>query len=246
MPRGDECRSETPNGPKLKGNHVSTKLVSGVWWMDIGHVNAYLAEADGLTLIDAGMPWHADAIRDALASVGFEVADIERVLVTHYDLDHVGGLGRLPDLDAPIYVGTKDADFVTRRHRPPVTNRKNAFQRLTDVLRDPPSAPVTPVSDGAEIGEFTAIHTPGHTEGHVTFVAESSNVAFVGDLVRSDGDELRPTPWPVTRDRGAVRESIDRLVREMAPIDVVAPGHGEPIVDDGFSTLRDLARGRGH
>ena len=207
----------------------------------MGSVNAYLVDDDVLTLVDAGMPWHAGAIREGVAKAGFAVDEIERVLVTHFDLDHVGGLGKLADLDAAVFVGKRDADYVAKRRSPPLSNRKTAFQRVTDLLRRPPVGRVTPVEDGDELGSFTAIHTPGHTRGHVTYVSTDLDVAFVGDLLRSDGAGLAPNPWFLNEDVSTVTESIAKLAEAMPAVSVVAPGHGEPLVEGGYGALATVA-----
>jgi hypothetical protein len=48
---------------------------------------------------------------DGRGPTGLE--DLDRVLITHYDLDHVGGLRRLgADIDCPVYVGRDDLRLV--------------------------------------------------------------------------------------------------------------------------------------
>lgn len=219
---------------------MGKRLGEGVWWFDLDVVNAYLVEDDVLTLVDAGMPWDAGRIRSGVAEAGFVVEEIDRVLVTHFDLDHVGGLGRFSALDADVFVGSRDADFVAGRRSPVFSNRKSAFQRIADLFRSPPAGRVIPVEDGDEFGTFTAVHTPGHTLGHTAYVSEERDVAFVGDLVTGRGDALSKSPWYFSEDTAAVAESLDRLVAAMPPVSIVAPGHGEPVVEGGYSTLANL------
>lgn len=219
---------------------MAQKLAEGIWWLDLGHVNAYLVEDDVVTLVDAGMPWHADEIRQGIADAGFDVEAVQRVLVTHYDLDHVGALDSL-DGPSAIFVGERDADLVAKRQSPPLLNHKTVVQRVSDLLRRKPSVPITPVADGDEIGSFTPIHTPGHTDGHTAYVSAELGVAFVGDLVMSDGAGLSPSPWYLSRRPDAVADSIATLAEEMAAVDIVAPGHGDPLVDGGYGAIAELA-----
>jgi glyoxylase-like metal-dependent hydrolase (beta-lactamase superfamily II) len=216
------------------------ELTAGVWWIDLGRFNAYLVDDDVLTLVDAGLPWHADRIRAEILAAGFAVEDLERILVTHFDLDHVGGLPAFDRVEE-ILVGEADADYVAKRRRPPLSNRKTAFQRVADLVRSAPPVPVTPIGDGETVGSFTAIHTPGHTAGHTAFVSTDRDVAFVGDLVFSDGVSLSPSPWHLSQDVGAVRESILALDDAMPVVDVLAPGHGDPLVDGGYGAIAELA-----
>lgn len=218
------------------------ELAPGVWHVDLGGTNAYLVDDDGvLTLVDAGRPWQAADVAAAVEAAGYAVADVERVLVTHYDADHVGGLGRLDDLDADVYAGETDAPLVAGRAKPGFLDRKSAFQRLAGLLVDPPPGPVTPVADGDEVGSFTAYHTPGHTVGHVAYVSETLDVAFLGDLVRESDGRLEPSPWFTSYDPDVVRASIRDLAERAPDFAVACPGHGRPLTENGSDALRRLA-----
>jgi glyoxylase-like metal-dependent hydrolase (beta-lactamase superfamily II) len=225
-----------------------TRLRDGVWRIDCGSVNAYLADdpgsdgdgaAGGLTLVDAGTPRDADTIRSAVADAGFSLDDIERVLVTHFDLDHVGALAAL-DLDAEVYMGAGDVGFYVGGEKPPFGNRKGALQRLTRPFLSEPRGAVTGLADGDTVGSFTVYHTPGHTPGHVAYVSEALSVAFVGDLVMESDGRLEASPWYLSYDTDRVRESIHYLADAEPPVEVVAMGHGTPFVRDGAVRLAEL------
>jgi len=212
------------------------ELVSGCWWFDLGGVNAYMIEdGDDVVLVDAGMPWGVDDLRAEIRATGHDLDDITRVFVTHYDIDHVGGLAKL-SLDVPIHIGAKDADFLLGRRGPPLSNRKGLLQRLTGWLLRAPEG-VDPIADGDEVGSFTAYDTPGHTPGHVAFVSRERGVAFLGDLVRESDGDLTPSPWALSYDMGDVRASIRYLLRDGPPFDVACVGHGRPLVTGGHDAL---------
>jgi len=224
-----------------------TRLSEEVWWIDLGGVNAYLVDDDGvLTLVDAGMPWHGGALVDAVVEAGFVLDDLDRVLITHYDLDHVGGLTRLDGLDLTIYAGRGDAPLVTGREAPRFSIPKGAFQRLVGPLVTPPDNEVVPLGDGEGVGSFTVYDTPGHTPGHVAYVSEELGVAALGDLVSESGGELDTTPWFVTDDAAAARESVGRLAAEAPSFAVAAPGHGVPFEVGGDDRLAELAARLGY
>ncbi|MFB6372962.1 MAG: MBL fold metallo-hydrolase [Bradymonadaceae bacterium] len=90
--------------------------------------NAYLVDDGELTLVDAGMPWDVRRLRRYLRRAGYRPEDLERVLVTHYDLDHVGTLGRLGG-DAPAYMGRRDLALARGERSPPLAHHKGAFHR---------------------------------------------------------------------------------------------------------------------
>ncbi|WP_101296741.1 MBL fold metallo-hydrolase [Halegenticoccus soli] len=204
-------------------------------------VNAYLvSDDDGLTLIDAGLPWDTERIRKRISDAGFDPEEIDRVLVTHFDLDHVGTLAAL-NLDARVYLGDPDASFLAGTDRPPLSNRKGLFQRAVDVFLTRPDLDIETVEDGERIGRFVAHRLPGHTPGHTVYVHDDYGVAFVGDLVRGLDGELAASPWPFTYDTAANEESVRALAERTSGIDVIAPGHGDPIRENGSDALRRLA-----
>src|SRR3954451_15563296 len=62
-------------------------------WGGINHVNAYLVEADELTLIDCGTAGHAtcaEALEVAVQATGHGLDEVERLVLTHVHSDHMG------------------------------------------------------------------------------------------------------------------------------------------------------------
>jgi glyoxylase-like metal-dependent hydrolase (beta-lactamase superfamily II) len=221
-----------------------TRLADGVWWLDLQGVNAYLVKDRGtVTLIDAGMPWHAEKIRSGIERVAGSVAAVDRVLITHFDFDHVGGLNRLADagLDAPVAVGVDDERYLTRRERPTWNNRKGLFQRVTDLTRNPPALPIEPVKDSDAVDGFDVYHTPGHTPGHTAFVNESLSLSVVGDLVRERDGEFDVPPWFLNYDQNQAEESLRAFVERAPAVDIVCQGHGTPVAERGSERLSAVA-----
>lgn len=211
-------------------------------WREPAKSNAYLVDDGALTLVDAGFPVASHLERE-FDAVGVTAADVDRVLVTHYDFDHVGGLARLPaEFDAPVYVGEADLDIITGRTTPPMLHHKGLLHRgLRTVFRLPDSLSFRPVADGDRVGGFTAYHTPGHNPGHTVYVHEDHSAAMLGDLVWEDGGEFTV---PIRLDSYDVRElraSIRRLVDEGPSFDLGCVAHGDPLSEGGSEALRALA-----
>jgi glyoxylase-like metal-dependent hydrolase (beta-lactamase superfamily II) len=218
------------------------ELTENVWQLELATVNAYLVnDAGTLTLVDAGLPWDVSTLVNAIEGTDYGVSDIDRVLLTHYDIDHVGGLVRL-GLDVPVYIGAPDATFFDGRRQPPLTNSKGILHRTLGPFMRGNDLSIKVVEDGDEMGSFTAYHTPGHTPGHMAYLSETLSIGFVGDLVLERGGELVPSPWYISYDSGKVSESIHDLVDRQPAIETIGFGHGVPFLRDGSDRLAELGR----
>ncbi|SFS08323.1 Glyoxylase, beta-lactamase superfamily II [Halomicrobium zhouii] len=226
---------------------MARKLADGAWYLDLGLIppfasNSFLVDDGDLTLVDAGLWWNEPSVRDELADAGYAVGDLDRVLITHYDLDHVGGLKRLlPEFDGPVYLGRPDYDFLNHDSHPQWAHHKGLFHRVTRRLFPlPGEMDVRPVDDGDRVGKFTVYLTPGHNPGHAVYVHDSG-VAFLGDLVWEDEGALTPPFWLDSYDMRELRESIRDLAERTGPFDIAAMAHGEPIRSGGDDALLALA-----
>jgi len=219
---------------------MAVELRSGVWQVALGGVNAYLVEDDaGLALVDTGMPCHADSVRRALEVAGFSMRDVERVLLTHYDVDHVGGLRSLLDSagDVAVCCGRGDAELVVGNRKPPLSVPKGVSQRLGGLLTPSVHTPVRALGDGDEVGGFEVVATPGHTPGHVAYRHEGLSTVFLGDLVREDDGRLELSPWLLSSDTSQLSGSVRRVLDRAPAFETACVGHGEPIRSEGRTAL---------
>ncbi|SEW07786.1 MBL fold metallo-hydrolase [Halobacterium jilantaiense] len=226
---------------------MTAQLPPGVTHVDCSTLdmpNAYVVDDGETTLVDAGWPGDESTVRDGLRAADVEPGDVDRVLLTHSDADHVGTLARLtPELDAPVYVHEREVPYVAGDRLPPWTARNvvGALHRLYYRRLDLPDLPIRAVADGDTIGGFHAYHTPGHTPGHVAYVHEALSVAFLGDLVYGLGDRLKPTGWLTSHDAARVEDSVRTLCRRAPDFEYACPGHGPPLAD-GSNRLADALR----
>lgn len=151
---------------------------------------AFLVDADVPTLVDTGLPNTTDALFEAFEDIGVEP---ERVVITHGDVDHVGGL-----------------EAVTERYD--VETYVPEGMDVDDALVDERFA------DGHEIGPFEAVHVPGHTPHHHALVDEANDRAVLGDAVFGSDARGLPEGYFVlppafyTEDLAQADESLERLL----------------------------------
>lgn len=215
-------------------------LDDALYRLDLGYANVYLVDHGDVSLVDTGMPGDLGGLRRELAAAGYAESDLDRILLTHYDLDHVGTLADLA-VDGPIYAVEPDAGYVDGSRRPPLTRRKGLLQRVLGRRISRPSTPVQRLADGDAVGGFRAYHTPGHTPGHAVYVHEDLDAALLGDLVVADDGRLRTPPWYFAYSARENARSVRALADRNLGFSVAAPGHGRPLATDGARALADLA-----
>jgi len=210
----------------------------GVGWPEPIGSNAFLVDDGELSLVDAGLPVGRHSIAREITAVGYDPTDLDRVLLTHYDVDHVGGL-RAIDGDVPTYLGSADVSLLDGSWTPPLSHPKGPYHRLARRVYSLSSRHLRPVFDREAIGGFRVLLTPGHNPGHVVYVHDALETAFLGDLVNASGDGFRTMPWLDTYDTERGRESIRRVADES--FEYGCTGHGTPVGPSAADLLADLA-----
>jgi metallo-beta-lactamase class B len=170
---------------------------------------------DGLVLLDGALPQSVPLIVDNMEALGFSPGDVSLIALSHAHYDHAGGIAALQRLSG--------SRVVTSRHAANTLARGDLLeddpQYGGDVTAFPAVTGAEIVEDGASIDigntRLTAVYTPGHTPGGVSwtwrscvaddcrqFVYADSLGAVAGDSYRfSDGaaDELRASAAAVAR-----------------------------------------------
>jgi glyoxylase-like metal-dependent hydrolase (beta-lactamase superfamily II) len=169
------------------------------------------------------------------------VAEVTDVLMTHHHRDQAQGLGRASELGVRIWVPPIERGlFESVDEHWQSRGLDNDYELLQDRFSILESVEIAGVSEEYVTRrysgwEVTAVPTPGHTVGSVTYIADvdGSRLAFVGDLLYSDSKvwSLAAMQWTYNGLEGAAMTIASlRSLRELAP-DVLLPSHGAPIED---------------
>jgi glyoxylase-like metal-dependent hydrolase (beta-lactamase superfamily II) len=201
--------------------------------------NPYLIlDPDGATLIDAGLPGSEKKILRALAELGRQPSDLKRILITHADFDHVGGLAALVAASgARVYASPLEAEAMAAGHasRPLVTKNlllKAVFWLTGQLVKPRPVHADELLADGQllpVLGGLRSMATIGHTPGHFSFFAPAARVLFVGDSLVSEKTGLRASTGANTWDQAKANDAVRRQAA-LAP-KYVCPGHGTVVSD---------------
>lgn len=160
------------------------------------HANTYLVGTCGISailvtgsaghvLIDGGTERGADLIADNIRALGFRLRDIRYLLHSHEHLDHVGGIARLQQLTGAALVSSGPARRVLETGVPSPDDPQVGMHKPF------PAATVNRVvADGGEVrlGNvlLTAIATPGHTPGALSWRWESCDGGVCRTVVYAD------------------------------------------------------------
>ena len=222
----------------------SEEIVPGVFGVLNGFGNAFILVDDEVTLIDTGLARRFGKLTAAVHSIGREITNIA---LTHHHFDHMGCLSRLGTDERTIFVHPLDADVVRGDRAIPGLSVGGARKLMLTVLRpalfggDPPRSRVDrEVVEGDEIpgsGGLRAVHTPGHTAGHVSFLHPAKRILFVGDAAANTRRLGLPPPF-MTEDMDEAKRSLGTIAS--LDFDTAVFGHGEVITGKANATFRSL------
>jgi glyoxylase-like metal-dependent hydrolase (beta-lactamase superfamily II) len=98
-----------------EGPISAAEVMPGVHRMGTPIVNWYLFEDDGrLTAVDSGLAGYAQTLEDDLAALEHRLGDVEAVVLTHSDGDHVGMAARMQEAGARVLIHGEDEDSLRK------------------------------------------------------------------------------------------------------------------------------------
>jgi hydroxyacylglutathione hydrolase len=187
-------------------------------------INVYLM---GDVLVDAGS---RHAARRILTQVKGRALTAHAL--THSHPDHDGSSKEVCDrLQIPLWVGERDVEPMENGRPVP----DHPAPKVSLKLFGGPRRPVDrALREGDQVGGFTVIDTPGHTEGHVAYWREPDRALILGDVLFGMNTltglrSLREPPGFFTSDPARNRESARKLAA-LEPA-LVCFGHGPPLRD---------------
>ena len=142
------------------------KMFGNLYFIGTYDASTHLIDTgEGLILIDPGYQESVYLVVNNIWELGFKPTDIKYILISHGHIDHFGGTRELASLSgAKTFIGREDLNAVSEFFTP-------------DYLID----------DGDEIKlgntVIKCVHTPGHTDGTISFffdVSDGKNVFRAG------------------------------------------------------------------
>ncbi len=216
-----------------------------------GMANSYLVkgESGGYVLIDTGLSWNRASVEKALDAAGCQPGNLNLIVLTHGDQDHVGNAAYLRHkYGAKVAMHRDDLGRVEQGDMS--WNRKTGGLATTlfklPFFKLSKSNRFTPdlfLEDGQDLSEYgldaKILHLPGHSSGSISILTGSGEL-FCGDLFEN---RSRPALNSIMDDKSAAQASLAKL--KSLRVGTVYPGHGQPFPFDRLISPSLQGRGLG-
>lgn len=225
------------------------QVASGVWGRKIVFVNIYMiaVEANGWVLIDAGLKGSAQHIIDMAADLFGNNNPPKAIILTHGHFDHVGTLKDLLEYwtDVKVFAHLLEIPYLKGISSYPPADPMvgGGFMSLLSFMY--PNKPIDlgnriqPIQAYEQLpylNNWSYIHTPGHSPGHISLLREQDRLIIAGDAfvttkqesalsVVIQKKEISGPPKYFTTDWDAAAASVIKL-KNLNP-QIAATGHGK-------------------
>ena len=144
-----------------------------------------ITDPAGDILIDGGPEDAADLIAANIRRLGFQLSDVKYILHSHEHFDHVGGIARLQQLTGASVLASAAAAKVLN------TGTQAATDPQAGIGKPFPAAHVDRIVHDGEMIRLgntvvTAVATPGHTEGALSWHWGSCDAGVCRQIVYAD------------------------------------------------------------
>ena len=150
-----------------------------------GLASILITSPDGHVLIDGGLPESAPLIRENIAALGFDIADVGLILNSHAHFDHAGGIAELQRASGARVVASQPSAEAIRRG-----NAVPGDPQHGELLDYPSVATVEEFEDGEELKRgtlaLTPFITPVHSPGGTTWSWTACDADVCLNLVFAD------------------------------------------------------------
>jgi glyoxylase-like metal-dependent hydrolase (beta-lactamase superfamily II) len=245
--------NQTMNGKFIPMTSLTNGLVQqvaeGVFFYTVQIVNiAMIRTNNGFVLIDTGMPESEEKIFEIVEEIFGENAKPEAIILTHGHFDHVGSIEELlTQWNVPVYAHPLEIPYLTGQKNYPDPDGTVEGGLVAKISPMFPNVGihlgnhVNPLPDNGELpylSEWKWIHTPGHSDGHISLFREKDRTLIAGDAfitVKQDSlskvlvqkREVNGPPRYLTTDWQLAKKSVEKLAALHPRVAVT--GHGLPM-----------------
>ncbi len=199
-----------------------------------------IRDAENVWLVDCGYEGSLPMIREEFLKHGLDFEELDGVIISHDDIDHLGGLKEIKDAypSIKIYASEIEAPYVAgslkslrlqqaedlfpclpEEHRSWATAFQEQLRSVKRVLVDQ-----TLGYDGIFANGIRIINTPGHTPGHISIYLPDLKTLIACDAIVIEHGELGIANRQFCLDLQEAENSVRKIAA--LDIDVLVCYHG--------------------
>jgi len=207
-------------------------------------------------LVDCGYEETFDEFELGLKGLGINIEDLTGIIITHDDIDHLGGLHlfKRKNKNLKVYSSLIEKDSVSGKikserlvqaksllenvadeHK---TWALNFIQKLEKIRRF--NVDETFKDRDHFENDITVIHTPGHTKGHISLFYKKEKTLIAGDAMIIENDTFNLANPAFTLNVKVAIKSIEKIIH-LNPIKIICY-HGGTMENNIDEKLKNLIK----
>jgi len=219
------------------GNHISRLIPGELFYpqptgkitdklftiCDRGDTNIFIySDGKDTICIDVGYI-NNNYLKNEFEKIGINPLSISNIFLTHTDMDHAGALDLDSNSDwfnnAKIYMGEEEEYLIKKLKR-----RRFLFYTPIEISK---RYNLLSDKDMIKVGDIRikAIHTPGHTIGHMSYLINDT-ILFTGDLLLLEDNKVKPFYHIWNKNNNLDKQSIRRIAK-LKNIKILCTAHSK-------------------
>ena len=232
----------------------------------VGDVNAFLVKGDALSLFDAGPKTEEayEAIKWGIRSAGYDMKDVEQIILTHHHPDHAGWVDAFSKAEimghsyvdhwmrqTDQFIGYQKAFYIEQLRMEGVPEKDiDSIVQMRGEMELLGTTPLTKfLSEGDEVPGHPGLkvyETPGHAQSHLIFIEEGTRECIGGDLLLGgvSSNPLVEPPQDLQGERPKSLLQYNASLKKLRDLHVskVYTGHGDELMNASELVDERLAR----
>lgn len=206
-------------------------------------------------LVDSGMIGTLPVIKKAMEDEGVPFKRLDKIIVTHQDIDHISGIKDILDESPEVKVLAHEEDKPHIQGEKKLVRLNSNFMERINVLPEEEQKKVLYIfenshaqvdmtlTDGEELadcGGIVIIHTPGHTPGHICLYHKPTKTLIVGDAMNIfEGQLIGPNEQLLTKEES--KKALNSLKKfEEYDVENIITYHGGLFNNDPNQRIKEF------
>ena len=233
---------------------MAVQIAQGIYRLPTlgSFINSYalINNDSSITLVDCGLEGSYKKLIKDLARIGKHPKDVANIILTHAHDDHVGGAARMiEECEVKNVMMHEEDSHLPPTGKTPSRDDSRLSGKIMKLLPDKGYEPfevTSKLKDGEIIntaGGLKVIHTPGHTDGHISLLHLESETLITGDSIFNMTSRMT---WALSGFCVNYKQSQD-TARKFLDLDFkhACFTHGPEIRDSGKSRIKQFLSKKG-